>query len=462
MNERLNLQDLVDLLAKKQELTKKDAEVFLRELIAVISETIEQNESVKLKDFGTFKLTKINARKSVDVNTGEAIEIAAHYKLSFTPDKSLREAVNRPFAHFESVILEEGVSFDNLESKTEDNLTEDSETEAEDIDTPEEETSSTSSIENRIAAILNNKEYSPDISTPPAISKEIEAEIPNIEEEKEEEAVIEEIQETVEEQIPVAPVTTDDISEEIKTEETDGIETAVEAETDIINVESEALETEETIAATPDIEQPAIHYNSANELASDEEEYDYKEPRRMPKWAIYSGVILVAIIIFGILFRTQITSYINDIQEDISLSKTQQEALNNVQHETYTPKPDSLKDNTSAAATDTLSSVTTDTTPATSEPTPSTEKSTADYKYETATIESGMTLRMLGLQHYGNKSFWVYIYEENKDKIKTPNNVPLGTVLSIPPREKYGIDAKSPESVKKARQIEEQIFKQFE
>ena len=115
MNERLSLQDLIDLLAKKQEITKKEAEVFLRELIAVISETIESNESVKIKDFGTFKLVKVNARKSVDVNTGEAIEIAAHYKLSFTPDKLLKEAINRPFVHFESVVLEEGVSFDNIE-----------------------------------------------------------------------------------------------------------------------------------------------------------------------------------------------------------------------------------------------------------------------------------------------------------------------------------------------------------
>ena len=119
MNERLSLQDLIDLLAKKQEMTKKDAEAFLRELVAIITENIEANESVKIKDFGTFKLVKVNARKSVDVNTGEAIEIAAHYKLSFNPDKLLKEAVNRPFAHFESVVLEEGVTFDNIENEGE-------------------------------------------------------------------------------------------------------------------------------------------------------------------------------------------------------------------------------------------------------------------------------------------------------------------------------------------------------
>lgn len=125
MNERLTLQDLIDILAKKQDITKKDAETFLRELFAVIAENIEKNDSVKIKDFGVFKLVKVNARKSVDVNTGEAIEIAAHYKLSFTPDKLLKDAVNRPLADFESVVLEDGVSFDDIE--TEDIKTEDAE-----------------------------------------------------------------------------------------------------------------------------------------------------------------------------------------------------------------------------------------------------------------------------------------------------------------------------------------------
>ena len=113
MSERLILQDLVDLLANEKGLTKKDAEAFLRELLSLIAETIETADSVKIKDFGTFKLVKVNSRKSVDVNTGAEIEIPSHYKLSFTPDKLLKERVNIPFAHFESVVLEDGVSFED-------------------------------------------------------------------------------------------------------------------------------------------------------------------------------------------------------------------------------------------------------------------------------------------------------------------------------------------------------------
>ena len=117
MKGKLVLQDIVDMLAKKTSLSKKEADSFFRELFAVIIDNVFNNEPVKIKDFGSFKLTKVNSRESVNVNTGGKIEIPEHYKISFTPDKSLKELVNKPFAHFETTLLEEGVSFDIEESE---------------------------------------------------------------------------------------------------------------------------------------------------------------------------------------------------------------------------------------------------------------------------------------------------------------------------------------------------------
>jgi len=113
MNEKLLLQDLVSLLAKKAKITQKEADRFYRELFQLILESIYENDIVKIKDLGTFKLVRVNSRESVDVNTGEKIEIPPHLKLSFIPDKGLKALVNKPFAQFESVILEEGMSFDS-------------------------------------------------------------------------------------------------------------------------------------------------------------------------------------------------------------------------------------------------------------------------------------------------------------------------------------------------------------
>lgn len=123
MSSKLVLQDLVDLLAKKSKITKKEADSFFREFFQLILERIFDNDSVKVKDFGTFKLVSVNSRESVDVNTGEKIEIRAHYKLSFVPDKTLKNLVNKPFSQFETIMLEEDFELDSStqESATKNN-----------------------------------------------------------------------------------------------------------------------------------------------------------------------------------------------------------------------------------------------------------------------------------------------------------------------------------------------------
>lgn len=119
MNEKLTLQDLVDLLAKNAGLTKKEADAFLREFLSVVTDSIFSGEQVKIKDFGTFKLTDVKSRESVNVNTGEKIEIPAHHKLSFIPDKALKMLLNKPFEQFETTLLEDSVSFDSIEESDE-------------------------------------------------------------------------------------------------------------------------------------------------------------------------------------------------------------------------------------------------------------------------------------------------------------------------------------------------------
>ena len=112
MNEKLSLQDLVDLLSKQAKITKKDADSFYRELFQLVLERIFDNDLVKIKDFGTFKLISVSSRESVNVNTGDKIEIPSHYKLSFIPDKVLKGLVNKPFSQFETIMLEDGVIFE--------------------------------------------------------------------------------------------------------------------------------------------------------------------------------------------------------------------------------------------------------------------------------------------------------------------------------------------------------------
>lgn len=106
MNEKINFLEFVGLLAEEREITKKESEAFLRELFAVVAENILKDGNVKIKDLGTFKVTQVSARESVNVQTGTRVTIAPHKKVSFSPDKKLSELINAPFAHLEIIELD--------------------------------------------------------------------------------------------------------------------------------------------------------------------------------------------------------------------------------------------------------------------------------------------------------------------------------------------------------------------
>lgn len=115
MDNRINLQDLAQGLASRKGISKKDAEAFVRNVFDIIQENIVADEQVKIKGLGTFKLVMVESRESVNVNTGERFVIESHPKITFTPDAVLRDQVNKPFADFQTVILNEGTSTEEME-----------------------------------------------------------------------------------------------------------------------------------------------------------------------------------------------------------------------------------------------------------------------------------------------------------------------------------------------------------
>ena len=116
MSEKILLQDLASLLGKEVDLSKPEAEAFVRTFFDTILSVVEKEGSVKIKGLGTFKLVAVESRESVDVNTGERIRIDGHRKLSFLPENTLKKRVNKPFESFETVVLNEGVDIACMES----------------------------------------------------------------------------------------------------------------------------------------------------------------------------------------------------------------------------------------------------------------------------------------------------------------------------------------------------------
>lgn len=113
MDEKVTLQYLIELFSKENRIAKDRGDSFVKAFFDLIREGLEKDRIVKIKGLGTFKIIDIEPRESVNVNTGERFQIEGHSKVSFTPDASLKEIVNQPFADFETVILNEGVSFEN-------------------------------------------------------------------------------------------------------------------------------------------------------------------------------------------------------------------------------------------------------------------------------------------------------------------------------------------------------------
>ncbi len=138
--ERIGLQDIAEVLVGKNGLSRKEANRFVNEMFALIQEKVEQGESLKIRGLGTFKIVNVEPRESVSVRTGERVVIEGHSKVSLTPDTVMKELVNKPFSQFETVVLNDGVEFDDVKEQDEDAEDDDAPVADEVVQSPEPQT----------------------------------------------------------------------------------------------------------------------------------------------------------------------------------------------------------------------------------------------------------------------------------------------------------------------------------
>ena len=238
------IQDLAKYLSKKHKIQQKEAERFLTALVDVLNEGLHYEKLVKVKGLGTFKVIEVKNRESVDVNTGERILIEGRPKITFTPDAVMKDLVNKPFAQFETVVLNEGVTFDNLSEEPEVELTEEPEPQPE------------------IEQLMEEK---------PAPEPEVEEEQPEIVEEQPEEIIVPEetVTETV---VPLAEMPVSEVEEPEMPEEAPAEEIALP--------EVEEPEKPEDSEYSEDSENSEYSENSDNTDNSEE----YSEPKSSKSW----------------------------------------------------------------------------------------------------------------------------------------------------------------------------------
>lgn len=161
---KIGIKNIAAVLAAKKNISPEDAEKYVETFFSLVNEALVPDKIVKIKGFGTFKLIDVRDRESVDVNTGERMVIDGHTKVTFVPDTTLKELVNKPFSQFETVVLNDGVDFEKeLESSSE--TEKELQTEKDDI--LDESQASNADFRDRPADVadVSVKEESSDLST---------------------------------------------------------------------------------------------------------------------------------------------------------------------------------------------------------------------------------------------------------------------------------------------------------
>ena len=394
MNEKINLQDFVNLFCEKQGLNKKEAELFVKTMFDLIEEALATEKYVKIKGFGTFKLTEVSSRESVDVNTGERIEIQGHSKVAFTPDTTMKDLINKPFSHFETVILNEGVELEDTPTEEEFD-----EQEVSDIQTVVEETPVVFEAEVPVAE---------------EVQEQPEVEVPIVEEAVAEEAVAEEpiAEEAASDALVEEPV----VEEPVVTEEV--IEEAVVQEEPPV-VEAEKVEETPIVEPQPEIIEPQTI----------EEEKTVTIERKKEKninhilWGVI--VVLVLIILFGAYWMflrpsedAEAPIIIPVAEEVVEPTAVVEEKAQVVEDTLETVSfiqlsEEELRKERVPSLADTLECQIVGT--------------QAEY-----TLKNGETIIRASIKFFGTKKYWPYIVKHNMDILKDPDNIPAGVQLKIP------------------------------
>lgn len=455
MNNKVTFPELVEQVAQYANTSKRMSELFLKELFATISQSLIDGESVKVKGIGTFKLTEVSARKSVDVNTGEEIEIPGHKKLSFAPDKDMAEAINQPFMHFETEILDDDVTDDQLAAIDAGVPTETPAEEASAEEVPEAPVADEGEVEMPPVFVAPMEEYSEPEEAEEEVPVEEPSEVASVEPSEEvpvEEEAPAEVQEPVEVPEPVEE------QEEAVSEDEAEKEPEAEPEAEVTAVE----DPEEEVECADSEGEPEAEMVSG-ELA-DERVGQEIDKRRITRRSLLEGFVV------GVVTTLIVTlfAYRLYLMKGYEATPADEEPFTeNVSTDSVAAPEQTLAENSAEADADRQNADEEQKKAEEEKKKAEEEKqkaeaakpSTANVRPGTTdTIKPGTNLYRMSRKHYGSDKFWVYIYEENKAKYPNPNTIPVGAVLHIPQLEKYGAKAGDAASIEAAKKKQGEIF----
>ena len=497
MSERLTTRDLADVLAVQTGMDKKRADEFINALSSYISQGIEKNKIVKILGLGTFKVVLVRERESVHIQTGERFVIPAHHKLSFVPDKDFKEHINRPFAFLEPI---EAVEEQHKPKKVSFNI-------GNTVDDDKAGKQAEERVDN--VAVVDDQAGTDYFSSAEYTSVSIG--------DVEEKDVVEEINDydsTEEKDLGEyeEPVSIDDNDNADEIDEADIA--AISDNTPKTDDDGSKFENVDPVisAKAPEMKKKvvpswflivipiivlfgsilggylSVYYNTGKTSANDqplnvltyEPDADGDTPSQEGGAGISdTGRTNNMAISDGFAFpdnagenaRSENVDSANTAELPASGKKDDRatidwlapspEASNAQQRRANKPNEEIERKNRELAKTTTGTGTTSaGNTNANNAGTNTTQTETKEKIIpKTVPLTAGSSLRQIAEEYYGDRVFWVYIYEYNKDKIKNYNNIPVGTEIRLPLPRTYGINSKSQSSKQKAEQKQSELYR---
>ncbi len=409
MDEKINIQNIIQQLVERYEIAATDADTFVKAVFDLIKEGLETDGIVKIKGLGTFKLINVDRRESIDVNTGERISIDSHTKISFVPDLQMRDLINKPFSHFETVLLNEGVVFDDMPATFPGAVMEEQQPDEPDV-----------MSEYQVAD-------EPETLSPVQEINPLQGETKKTEITEQEPDLVVPEPESV---ISLAEITEETIEPEISLSESEQseIEPAESVESDANPVLTETV---------PDIEEPVLSEQEEEtpSLESPEQESFVSRSRVMTFVGVGVAVMLIGIIV-GVMYYFYQTNHsvlrLDNLASTAWTDSVTQTILAEdadasvVEKDTAQSVPDVL------APLDTTRTIISGVRKGYESVVPDSTSYRIIGTMTTYQIKRGETLTMVSRRFYETKDLWPYLVMHNRNIIVNPNNVPSGTVIRIP------------------------------
>src|SRR5574344_473420 len=475
MNKKITLQDIIESLIQKHSMERKDAEAFVKGMFDLIEDTLSTEKLVKIKGLGTFKLIDVDSRESINVNSGERFRIEGHSKISFIPDSTLKNIINKPFSHFDTVILNDGTNFEdtdvileNPSNISSDESSEDLQEESLDTDNFVEESENSEEItaenidDNEVKIEAEEETLPISFADTSAEAEEIinddeevdQAE--NVDQAEEFEQTFEEDYSEVEEQVHTEP----------KAKEVEVVEEI--AATNIINekltelsaTEYEENETEEE--KVEDNESIDKSNNDENEEVDDDSQIEDNSKEKKYNILLYIAIILI-LAFAGFLYyyfnygssttldnpepvavdSTALKNSTDTIPDTLAVAPVIQDSVKSIKEENL--KKESSATDKKVEANTTKPEATKKTESVKVEPKVESNSVTGNSNYDenisykisgtktTHTLKEGETIMRVALKYYGTKKLYKYILEYNKETLgEDGNKVRIGTKVKVP------------------------------